>query len=154
MTNTLPKAYIASPCGFDQPEMYWYNQVFIPWVSKFVDPQDPWAKWGPEGRKAGVLPGDEPEWHKAGYHDEILIRGSEYVIALLQGPVIDSGTASEMGFGYGVGKKVFGLRLDFRSVEDMDAPINLQTYYWIQASGGGYADSLDQLEILLRTASA
>jgi nucleoside 2-deoxyribosyltransferase len=40
------------------------------------------------------------------------------VIAMLDGPDSDSGTSFEMGYARGRGKKVIGVRTDFRGSED------------------------------------
>ena len=52
---------------------------------------------------------------------------------MLDGVDVDSGTAGEMGFAYGLGKPVHGLRTDFRVTGDNEAAgINLQLRYFIE----------------------
>ncbi len=66
-----------------------------------------------------------------------MIRSCDIVLGVLDGPELDSGTASELGFAAALGKKCFGLRTDFRDSGDFDGiPINLQVLYWIESSGG------------------
>lgn len=141
LAPTLPRAYIANGLGFDTPGRYWYYEVYIPYLSQFVTPLDPWDQ--------PTVPGPEPEWWKGGHTDELLIDSSDMVIAQLDGPVIDSGTASEIGYGYAKGKVIHALRTDFRSMADLDSPINLQVYYWIRASGGQLVNSLEELGAIL-----
>jgi len=43
---------------------------------------------------------------------------AEVVLAVLDGPDADSGTCFEMGYAYGRGKRVVGIRTDFRDGED------------------------------------
>jgi len=43
---------------------------------------------------------------------------SEVVLAVLDGPDADSGTSFEMGYARGWGKKIIGIRTDFRGSED------------------------------------
>ena len=42
----------------------------------------------------------------------------EVVVAILDGPDTDSGTSFEMGYALGRGKRVIGVRTDFRGSED------------------------------------
>ncbi len=66
-----------------------------------------------------------------------MIRSCDVVLGVLDGPELDSGTVSEVGFAAGLGKKCYGLRTDFRNSGDFDGiPINLQALYWIESSGG------------------
>lgn len=43
---------------------------------------------------------------------------SDYVIAILDGADADSGTCWEVGYAYAIGKKVIGIRTDFRTSGD------------------------------------
>lgn len=78
--------------------------------------------------------------------NEEAIRQCDIVVGVLDGVDVDSGTAGEMGFAYGIGKRVYGLRTDFRLTGDnIAAGVNLQVRHWIEASGGKYATSLADL---------
>ena len=77
-------------------------------------------------------------------------RRCDIVVGVLDGIDVDSGTASEMGFAYGIGKRVHGLRTDFRLTGDnLAAGVNLQVRHWIEASGGSYTTSVDELRAAL-----
>lgn len=43
------------------------------------------------------------------------LKQAQIVIALLDGPDVDSGTCIELGVAYSLGKKIFGIITDFRS---------------------------------------
>jgi nucleoside 2-deoxyribosyltransferase len=46
-----------------------------------------------------------------------MLQNSRCVLAVLNGPDIDSGTAWEIGFSYSAGKHIFGIREDIRDIE-------------------------------------
>lgn len=55
----------------------------------------------------------------------------EIVIALLDGPDVDSGTAVELGYAFAKGKKIFGLLTDFRAyLSNTKAPAKLNNMVW------------------------
>nr|WP_237671456.1 nucleoside 2-deoxyribosyltransferase [Desulfomonile tiedjei] len=61
------------------------------------------------------------------------IRCSNAILGVLDGTEIDSGTACEIGFAAGLGKRCYGLRTDFRDLGDFEGlPINLQVLYFIK----------------------
>jgi hypothetical protein len=65
------------------------------------------------------------------------IADADGVVAILDGVDVDSGTASEIGFAFAQGKRIYGLRTDFRLASDNEGSIvNLQVQYFIEASGG------------------
>ncbi|WP_371802267.1 nucleoside 2-deoxyribosyltransferase [Candidatus Lokiarchaeum ossiferum] len=81
--------------------------------------------------------------NNAGY-----IQDSDLIIAVLDGSDVDSGTAAEIGYAYGIGKKIYGYRGDFRNCGDnLGSVINLQVEYFINASGGQIFYSLDELKL-------
>ena len=87
--------------------------------------------------------------------NEERIRACDAVIAVLDGVDVDSGTASEIGFAYALGKRIDGLRTDFRRTGENEAAIvNLQVRYWIDASGGRVVASLQELEELVISPAA
>ena len=58
-----------------------------------------------------------PEWngaHKIFTRDIQMLEHSQYVIAVLNGPDIDSGTSWELGFAYARKKELLGIREDRR----------------------------------------
>lgn len=83
-----------------------------------------------------------------------LIRGADGMLAVLDGPDVDSGTASEIGFASALGKPIVGLRTDLRPAGDNDGVIvNLQVEYFVRVTGGpivtGLADAVHALGRLL-----
>ncbi|HET7055394.1 MAG TPA: nucleoside 2-deoxyribosyltransferase, partial [Thermomicrobiales bacterium] len=88
-----------------------------------------------------------------GAKNERMIRSVDMLVGVLDGVDVDSGTAGEMGFAYGLGKPVYGLRTDFRLTGDNEAAgINLQLRYFIEQSGGAYVTTVDDLLTALRKA--
>jgi len=86
--------------------------------------------------------------------NEEAIRECQIVMAVLDGTDVDSGTASEIGFAYALGKRIFGYRGDIRRSGDNDGSVvNLQVQYWIENSGGCIVTSLNALRELLVKAS-
>jgi nucleoside 2-deoxyribosyltransferase len=68
------------------------------------------------------------------------------VIAILDGVDVDSGTAAEIGYAFGQGKRVYGLRTDFRLAGDnYGSIVNLQVQYFIEASGGSIVTTASDL---------
>jgi nucleoside 2-deoxyribosyltransferase len=75
-----------------------------------------------------------------------MIDRSDTIVAVLDGVDVDSGTASEIGYGFGRGKLIYGLRTDIRqSGENEGSLVNLQVRYFIDASGGTVVTSADDL---------
>lgn len=73
------------------------------------------------------------------------------LFAILDGVDVDSGTAAEIGYAYGRGKYVCGLRTDFRLAGDNHgATVNLQVEYFIHESGGSIVTTADDLVDLAR----
>lgn len=66
-----------------------------------------------------------------------LIDASDGLFAVLDGVDVDSGTAAEIGYAFAKGKRVCGLRTDFRlSGDNHGSIVNLQVQYFIERSGG------------------
>ncbi|MGA7728057.1 MAG: nucleoside 2-deoxyribosyltransferase [Dehalococcoidales bacterium] len=79
--------------------------------------------------------------------NERSIRDCDFVIGILDGVDVDSGTASEIGFAYGIGKRIFGFRTDSRKTGDNDgSTVNLQVQYWIEKSGGHIATDITEVK--------
>ena len=74
------------------------------------------------------------------------IDNCDLVLAVLDGPDVDSGTAAEVGYAYAKGKTIIGYRGDFRlAADNLGSTVNLQVEYFILASGGDIVTSLDAL---------
>ena len=76
----------------------------------------------------------------------------DILIAILDGPDVDSGTAAEVGFAAGLNKQMEGYRGDFRiSADNPGATVNLQVEYFIDAGAGIIASTIGELERTLRS---
>ena len=68
------------------------------------------------------------------------------MLAILDGTDVDSGTASEIGYAFALGKKILGYRGDFRLTGDNPgSTVNLQVEYFIRKSGGRIVRSVEEL---------
>ncbi len=148
------KLYLASPLGFSL-EWKSYREkikrrltdlsctVLDPWDPKFHDIIE-------EARGIRDWPARVAAFldiaRQIGKANEDMIRSCDVVLGVVDGPELDSGTVSEIGFAAGLGKKCFGLRTDFRESGDFDGiPINLQVLYWIESTGGMLFRSIDKI---------
>ncbi len=136
---------MASPLGFtDSGRLYWRDVLEPALRHAGVDVLDPWdavaAAWFAEAQTLR-----EPERtarlaavnELVGRRNAELIDRCDGVLAVLDGPDVDSGTAAEIGYAGARGKPVVGLRTDLRPGGDNPAtPVNLQVAYFIYASGG------------------
>jgi nucleoside 2-deoxyribosyltransferase len=69
------------------------------------------------------------------------------MIAVLDGPDVDSGTAAEIGYAFARGKLVVGYRGDFRlSADNEGGIVNLQVEFFIRESGGDIVSVYTELE--------
>ena len=57
------------------------------------------------------------------------IRDCDIMVAVLDGADVDSGTAWEVGYAYALGKSVFGLRTDFRTLGEHEGVVNIMIAY-------------------------
>ncbi len=74
------------------------------------------------------------------------IDAADGVFAILDGVDVDSGTAAEIGYAFAKGKRVAGLRTDFRLAGDNHGSIvNLQVQYFIERSGGEIVTTVEEL---------
>lgn len=70
------------------------------------------------------------------------LMGCDLVIAILDGPQVDDGTAWEMGYFYALGKRILGIRTDFRMAgEAPESKVNAM----IEHSCLSIVESLEQL---------
>ena len=82
----------------------------------------------------------------AGENNFHAIKRCRAIAAALDGQDVDSGTASEIGCGFALGKTVIGYRGDFRlSSENPGTVVNMQVEYFIRASGGDIYTDLKSL---------
>lgn len=147
------KVYLASPLGFAASTKHYMDELERALAGTEITVHNPWkGDFGPEFQRANAIP-DHAERVAALGHvntrvaraNEEAIRASDMVLAVLDGVDVDSGTASEMGFAFALGKRVHGLRTDTRLIGDnAGSVINLQVQYWIEASGGKLVRTLDE----------
>lgn len=160
MKKSPPKIYLASPLGFSESGKLFYYEKLIPMVVESgFKVLDPWVLTTDETLKpAMVLPYGQKKkntWQKInkiiGRNNVKAIKNSNLIIAVLDGTDVDSGTASEIGYGAALGKPVIGYRSDFRLSGDNDgAIINLQVEYFIKLNGGTIAADLNELKNVLK----
>jgi nucleoside 2-deoxyribosyltransferase len=154
MEKDMLKAYLASPLGFAESTRDFMSvfenkiahcgyEVVNPW--RLTDPQIFAAAAAIKNIELRRRALHEVNM-KVAAQNERAIRDCQLVIAVLDGVDVDSGTASEIGFAYGLGKRIYGYRGDFRNAGDNEGSIvNLQVEYWIENSGGCIVTSLDAL---------
>jgi nucleoside 2-deoxyribosyltransferase len=141
------RIYLASPLGFAASTRGFMTET-VALLSDIVTVVNPWddVSFAADFERARSLT-DIDERRVAlhrinlgiGAKNEHMIRSVDMLVAVLDGVDVDSGTAGEMGFAYGLGKPVYGLRTDFRVTGDNEAAgVNLQLRYFIEQSGGAY----------------
>lgn len=150
------RAYLASPLGFADSTAAFMRDLKAA-LAELVIVDNPWDFGGPELSAAfaqahAITSHDE---RRAALHainmriaaqNEAAIRRCDLVVAVLDGVDVDSGTASEIGFAYGLGKPSLGLRTDSRLAGDnLGSTVNLQVEYWIEASGGAIVGQTEDL---------
>lgn len=153
------KIYLASPLGFSEAGRKFYYEELIPLIIKRgLDIIDPWKITPPAEIKQieGMEYGKEKRaaWQKQnlimGKRNSDAIKSSDGMVAVLDGVDIDSGTAGEIGYAYGLGKMIVGYRGDFRLSSDNEGSIvNLQVEYFIRDSGGEIVNTIENLNKIL-----
>lgn len=145
--------YLAGPSGFFEAGVNWHNTVVVPKVREAgLVPKDPWADesaiaivmasmaFGPE-RRTALRAANLAQ----GRYDLRLIDESEAILASLDGPDVDSGTALEIGYGFAKGLLIVGLRTDIRICSDNEGSVvNLMIETCVTDSGGIITRSLDE----------
>ncbi len=152
MSASLLKVYVASLLGFSETTQSWYRSILLPALTGAgVEVLDPWD----EEREPDPLP-SLPTHHEyvsawqalnrmIGSHNTQLIHQAHGVVAVLDGPDVDSGTAAEIGYATALGRWVLGYRSDPRPRGDNPGClVNLQVEYFIRMRGELYT-SLDGL---------
>jgi len=150
--------YLASPLGFAESTRPFMNQLQA-MLSAHVAVVNPWDDHDHDEalKQAEAIPDRTTRLARLAEvntaiarANEERIRACDAVIAVLDGVDVDSGTASEIGFAYALGKRIDGLRTDFRRTgENEAAVVNLQVRYWIDVSGGQVVASVQELETLV-----
>jgi nucleoside 2-deoxyribosyltransferase len=153
------RVYVASPLGFNEPGRHWADEVLHPRLEAAGwEVLDPWLDQGGEVAAAvAMAPGPariealRRVSRNIGARNRALLAEADAVLAVLDGPDVDSGTAAEIGWAAAHGTPVVGLRTDFRLAGDNPgAIVNLQVQYWIEASGGAVFARVEELIAALR----
>lgn len=148
------KAYLASPLGFAESTREFMSVLENQIASCGYEVVNPWHLADPHLFEAAAVIENvkhrRQALHKVNMEvaakNEGAIRECHVVVAVLDGVDVDSGTASEIGFAYALGKRIYGYRGDFRSSGDNEGSIvNLQVEYWIENSGGCIVTNLAAL---------
>jgi nucleoside 2-deoxyribosyltransferase len=152
----MPKVYLASPLGFSSELKSYRDKIkrrLAEWGCIVLDPWE--GPFRPAIEEASAM----QDWStrittfkqittEIGKSNEDMIRSCDVVLGVVDGPEVDSGTASEIGFAAALGKTCYGLRTDFRNCGDFDGiPINLQVLYWIESSGGQLFKRIEEITL-------
>jgi nucleoside 2-deoxyribosyltransferase len=149
------KIYLAGPLGFSEAGRDFHNRVLIPALTKLGhEILDPWTLSDPVkiqtvvARPYGRAKRDA--WRRLnaeiGANNRNAIDTSDAIFAVLDGVDVDSGTASEIGYGFAVGKPILGYRGDFRlSADNEGSTVNLQVEFFIRHSGGDIITRIDKI---------
>jgi nucleoside 2-deoxyribosyltransferase len=144
--------YVAGPLGFSEPGRHYLHHVLQPrLVAAGWSVLDPWEDptgivaqtlalpAGPERREALVRMS-----RSIGERNRTLLAAADAVLAVLDGPDVDSGTAAEVGWAAAQRIPVIGWRSDFRLADHEAAPVNLQVEDFVRVSGGRIVVTFDE----------
>lgn len=155
----MPSVYVASPLGFSEPGRHYLVAVLHPRLSAGgFTVLDPWEDQ--TGVVAGTMALEPGPARRAalvalsrtiGARNRRLLASADAVLAVLDGPDVDSGTAAEVGWAAARGIPVVGLRSDFRLADHEAAVVNLQVEDFVLVSGGRVVGSLDEAVATLKT---
>ena len=146
--------YLASPLGFSETTLGFLAELKE--KLKKYDVHDPWEKGHSlleaeadlgndvsQGKKTSSV---EEKYMQVGKANKDGIDSSDVIVAILDGSDVDSGTASEIGYAFARGKRIYGYRGDIRRAGDAEGVVvNLQVQYWIVESGGEIVEKVDDL---------
>ncbi|HXJ80321.1 MAG TPA: nucleoside 2-deoxyribosyltransferase [Candidatus Methylomirabilis sp.] len=154
------RIYLAGPLGFSEAGRHFHASVLVPFVRDLgYEVIDPWTLTDPAMiETARAMPhgrGRREAWerlnHTIARNNCEAIDNSQAVLAVLDGPDVDSGTAAEIGYAFARGKLVVGYRGDDRLSSDNEGSIvNLQVEYFIRQSGGTIVSRYEDLGPSLR----
>jgi len=148
------KVYLASPLGFAESTRAYMVHLKAT-LGEVVEVLNPWddTRFAAEIQRAPTI--IDPVERRAllstinnglGEKNAENIRIADGMVAVLDGIDVDSGTAAEIGYAFGLGKRIYGLRTDFRLTgENEVSVVNLQVRYFIDQSGGTLVTSAEEL---------
>ena len=145
------RVYVASPLGFNEPGRHWAANVLHPrLVAAGWEVLDPWADQSGEVAATLARPPGQARIdalramsRTIGARNRRLLAEADAVLAVLDGPDVDSGTAAEIGWAAAHATPVIGLRTDFRLADHEAAAVNLQVEDFVTCSGGRLVGTLD-----------
>jgi nucleoside 2-deoxyribosyltransferase len=158
----MEKVYVASPYGFTESGIAFMDRTMIPVIEQAsFQVLNPWKYSEETSSKIIKIASTDSVvmqiqlWKdlnmEIGKSNELMIKASRIVLAVLDGSDIDSGVASEIGYAYALGKKIIGYRSDTRLTGDnIGAKVNLQIEYFIYNSGGQIVTNIQDLKEILR----
>lgn len=146
------RCYIAGPLGFTEAGRRYHQEVYLPALTRIVEPVDPWALTTPAEVEQARAYGRQREFAlEIGRRNAEAIRSCRLLVAQLDGQEVDSGTAAEVGYAAALGLTCFGWRTDLRDAGEPGVRVNLQLETFIAESGGALAGSLHELLDALRS---
>lgn len=159
----MPSIYLASPLGFAH-STHGFMHDLVAQLRQHVTVHNPWDPVGGADPFRELLAIDSvrerdrrlAEVNRSlGRVNREGIDASDGLFAILDGVDVDSGTAAEIGYAFGIGKYICGLRTDFRLAGDNPGSIvNLQVEYFITESGGSIVTDVDAFIRLARDFAA
>ena len=159
-----PRVYMASPFGFSEAGRHFYTGILMPFIRDLgYTVVDPWMLTDPRKIAAvQALPYGLRRvraWRRlsreiAG-NNRAAIDRARALVAVLDGPDVDSGTAAEIGYAFARGKLIVGYRGDSRvSADNEGSIVNLQVEFFIRESGGTIVHRCEDLRSGLRSLSS
>ena len=147
--------YLAGPLGFSEAGTYFVDHVLSPELKshgyQVINPFDLVDKDKVKALYAMPLGKERLKaWQEfnteTGQRNREAIDSCDIIVAVLDGPDVDSGTAAEIGYAFARNKRIVGYRNDFRlSSDDEGGKVNLQVEYFIRASGGDIVREVSEL---------
>ena len=160
MKKNPPKVYLASPLGFSEAGRLFYYGKLVPLVVGVgFEVLDPWVLTADKILKPAISLSygqtKKNKWQKInkiiGRNNTKAIKNCNLILAVIDGTDVDSGTASEIGYGTALGKAVIGYRSDFRLSSDNEgSTVNVQVEYFIKLNGGIITTNLNELKKILK----
>ncbi len=128
------KIYLSGPL-FSQAEIEWASKI----KSSIESQIEADVIWPHE-----IASGSSKEIFEANLR---ALMGCDIMIAILDGPQVDDGTAWEIGYFYSLGKRILGIRTDFRRAgETPQSKVNIM----LEQSCLSIKENLEQLMMELK----
>lgn len=150
---TRRSIYLASPLGFAASTHGFMDELTLA-LREVIDVRNPWddQRFAEDFAHLATVDSVTARADRLGEINTELgrantesIDAADGLFAVLDGVDVDSGTAAEIGYAFARGKRVCGLRTDFRLAGDNHGSIvNLQVQYFIERSGGKVVTTIDE----------